>query len=628
MHYNFPNVSYSSCSINPRIYQLRDLQKHGTMRWSTRCQHGLLLAASLFFLYLWTTVDAEIYFDDCTTEADNPPSTKDGGRYMFNLCVKDEEFSGEKHPWTFRETQIKESSFDDCHFENGREAMNFTGSIWETVTIQNSYFRRTGQGKKKIEFRRASFRDVVFSNVEFEGSAEIWFREFEFNNVTFQNCFFRGKLVMLEGSMNNVKFENTTFGPEAGVLPSERRGEIIFTRVTIREAEFTDSMFASTLRVYGAQLADVNFNRTDFNKFYCVSKSKENPQASIWNDTAFDDLTFNGDVECKGSTWRGIFMKKINIYKGFDFSRTRILDMAWNRLTQRRAINDRDCHVFNLTEARIKREKLHNVRGVCRLELENAKMERINVKNISSKEAALRGTTFSDQEYVAGECCTRVCEKRGCICNITRPSGKCPSGSNKVRGDDDDACFPADSRLTLENGGLVRMEDVVAGHRVAVDQDIHSDVFFFGHKRPEVLSEYVRIDTSFSESSGGSPLRISPGHYMYVNGKMATARTVQVGDTLRLKDGSPTPVLSVKKETRRGLFAPTTLHGDLVVDGIVVSSYTDAVHPRLAHALLHPVRLAYRIGLKSITERFTMFHKKDWGFLPRTLRIPRGPMVL
>lgn len=506
--------------------------------------------------------------------------------------------------------------------------MNFTGATWANTMFSNSEFRVTGGGDPKIVFRQTSFTDVLFSNVVFDMSAQIYFREFEFNNVTFENCFFHGKLIMVDGSMSNVKFVNTTFAPKEGVLPKKER-EIIFTRVTVREAVFVDSYFASTFRVYGARLADVNFNRTDMNEFSCLSSRADNPEPSVWNDTVFDDLDFNGNVNCKGTTWRGLFMRKIVFWKKFDFARTDILDMAWDRITHKTVENDKICHTFNLSESRIRRKYLHNLRGLCDVQMENANFETISIKNVSSKTANLKGATFSNQEYVAGQCCTKVCEKRGCLCNVTKLSGRCPKGSSKVLArSSDSSCFPADARLTLENGGLVRMDEVLAGHRVAIDHESHSDVFFFGHKKPEAVSEFVRMDTAHSQKTGASPLRISPGHYLYVNGGLATARSVKVGDNVKLADGSSTPILAIRTEMRQGVFAPTTLHGDLVVDGILVSSYTDAIHPRLAHVLLHPLRLVYRAGLNKISSRFTMFHEQEWSALPRFLRIPRGPALI
>jgi hypothetical protein len=47
----------------------------------------------------------------------------------------------------------------------------------------------------------------------------------------------------------------------------------------------------------------------------------------------------------------------------------------------------------------------------------------------------------------------------------------------------------------------------------------------------------------------------------------------------------------VSTEWAEGLYNPHTMHGDIVVDGVHTSTYTDSVAPALAHALLWPVRM-------------------------------------
>ena len=76
--------------------------------------------------------------------------------------------------------------------------------------------------------------------------------------------------------------------------------------------------------------------------------------------------------------------------------------------------------------------------------------------------------------------------------------------------------------------------------------------------------------------------------------------------------------MTVVRDT--GLFNPHTMHGDIVVDGIVTSVYTTAVAPALvcrqgqqrqhghrlkqAHAALWPVRMLYSLGYDIINGAF------------------------
>jgi hypothetical protein len=136
------------------------------------------------------------------------------------------------------------------------------------------------------------------------------------------------------------------------------------------------------------------------------------------------------------------------------------------------------------------------------------------------------------------------------------------------------------------------MDALEVGDRVLVDRDEYSSVFMFTHKTGEGESEFVRLSTA-----SGRSITASPGHYIIVGGRgMVAAGDVRVGDELRLgASGAWTPVESAARVKSRGLFNPQTLIGTIVVDGIVASTYTTAVEPQLAHALLAPFRLAFRV---------------------------------
>jgi len=156
------------------------------------------------------------------------------------------------------------------------------------------------------------------------------------------------------------------------------------------------------------------------------------------------------------------------------------------------------------------------------------------------------------------------------------------------------ACFPAHATVQLVNGSSLRMDEISVGDKVLVNADKdYSDVFMFSHRMPAsaVTADFVKLQTET-----GHELMLTPNHYLYVNGNMAVASTVKVGDTLRSQDGSAVIVTHVTSATAAGLYNPNTLHGDLVVNGIVVSTYTSDVNPTLAHAALWPVRLAYTLG--------------------------------
>lgn len=168
-------------------------------------------------------------------------------------------------------------------------------------------------------------------------------------------------------------------------------------------------------------------------------------------------------------------------------------------------------------------------------------------------------------------------------------------GASPEESPDEPICFPADAEVELDDGSRKRMEEVQLGDRVKVAPGKFSDVFMFTHKLADVMAKFVDIATE-----SGAALSLTKGHYMYLNGVYAAAGTAKVGDKVQLADGSVDRVSSVEHSTRRGLFNPQTVHGDIMVNGIRSSTYTEAVEPRFAHAVLSPLRALYEgLGLST-----------------------------
>lgn len=89
-------------------------------------------------------------------------------------------------------------------------------------------------------------------------------------------------------------------------------------------------------------------------------------------------------------------------------------------------------------------------------------------------------------------------------------------------------------------------------------------------------------------------LTLSSGHYLYVNdGRLVQAGLVKVGDFLETADGTPAVITGKTVVHAIGLYNPHTLHGDILVNGFRTTTYTNALSPLLAHALLAPVRALY-----------------------------------
>ncbi|CAN8072463.1 unnamed protein product [Agarophyton chilense] len=159
--------------------------------------------------------------------------------------------------------------------------------------------------------------------------------------------------------------------------------------------------------------------------------------------------------------------------------------------------------------------------------------------------------------------------------------------------EDDAVCFPAHATVQLDDGSVKSMASVNIGDRVLVAPETYSPVFMFTHKLADVRHSFVHLHLS-----SGHQLSLTRGHYLYVNGHLSAASTVNNGDTLKLADASFAQVTRVSSVDATGLFNPQTVHGDIVVNGVLASTYTTAVKPNMAHAFLAPLRAAYsRLGM-------------------------------
>lgn len=156
----------------------------------------------------------------------------------------------------------------------------------------------------------------------------------------------------------------------------------------------------------------------------------------------------------------------------------------------------------------------------------------------------------------------------------------------------EEVCFPSTATVKLESGDVIPISEVEIGHKVQVGKDMYSPVFMFTHKMGSATNAFLKLTTA-----SGQKLSLTAGHFLYVNDDRVMAKDVRRGDRLHLGDGSSAVVERIEKVFGKGLYNPQTVHGDIVVDGIRASTYTVAVEPECAHALLSPLRALYKFLL-------------------------------
>lgn len=129
-----------------------------------------------------------------------------------------------------------------------------------------------------------------------------------------------------------------------------------------------------------------------------------------------------------------------------------------------------------------------------------------------------------------------------------------------------------------------------------------SEVFMFLDRDEEQRREFIRLETE-----GGYAITATPSHLIYTwstddnsvtNSKSTTAdfrfaEIIQVGDfVLANINGTlePRRVKKITQELHRGVYAPLTYDGTIVVDSIAASCYALVEKHSLAHMSFIPMR--------------------------------------
>jgi Hint module len=97
-------------------------------------------------------------------------------------------------------------------------------------------------------------------------------------------------------------------------------------------------------------------------------------------------------------------------------------------------------------------------------------------------------------------------------------------------------------------GATKRMDELEVGDRVRVGASEFSSVFMFTHKLNKVVNTFIQLHTA-----SGHSVSATPGHYLYINGELAPASSIKVGDVMTTADGEPTRVIQVSQVLGSGL---------------------------------------------------------------------------
>lgn len=170
-------------------------------------------------------------------------------------------------------------------------------------------------------------------------------------------------------------------------------------------------------------------------------------------------------------------------------------------------------------------------------------------------------------------------------------------------------CFTGDSTAQLANGETRLLSELRIGDQVlSMDNDgqlKYSEVFMFLDRDETQKREFIRIETE-----DGTSITATPSHLIYtwqnnentVTGNNVAdfrfAELIQTGDfVLTNVNGTlePRRVKQITIELHRGVYAPLTYDGTIVVNSIAASCYALVEKHSLAHIGFIPMRSLHRI---------------------------------
>ncbi|XP_015749215.1 PREDICTED: uncharacterized protein LOC107328988 [Acropora digitifera] len=165
-------------------------------------------------------------------------------------------------------------------------------------------------------------------------------------------------------------------------------------------------------------------------------------------------------------------------------------------------------------------------------------------------------------------------------------------------------CYPASATFVDVAGRRRQMESLLLGEEVQVitNKGVTSKpVITFIHRQPDLFQEFLQITTLRYKKI----LKITEDHLIFVekNGKEAAipARDIKIGDMVYVKVGGQEmlekdAVQCVSIVFERGVYAPVTLSGTILVNDVYTSCYFDVLSHVWFHRAMGAARAVYHLS--------------------------------
>ena len=182
-------------------------------------------------------------------------------------------------------------------------------------------------------------------------------------------------------------------------------------------------------------------------------------------------------------------------------------------------------------------------------------------------------------------------------------------------------CFPENAKVLLENGHSKGMADLRIGDRIqTVDSNgeiVYSPVILFLDRSIDVIEQFISLKLASDQevrltadhliyrlktqnilkigTDRVQTLKLSNATNFWSQSETIPAKKLQTGDFLlqrNVENGRLqwSTIISIRKISDRGAYAPLTAQGTVLVDGVVASCYAETRYETVAHIAFAPIR--------------------------------------
>ena len=162
-------------------------------------------------------------------------------------------------------------------------------------------------------------------------------------------------------------------------------------------------------------------------------------------------------------------------------------------------------------------------------------------------------------------------------------------------------CFPGSAIFVDKHGRRRQMASLQTGEEVQVikNNKVRTEaVITFIHRKPDVLEEFIKITTMKRDT-----LKITEDHLLFVEktGQPTAipARDVKVGDTVYVKGKhgvEKDAVQGISTVYEKGVYAPVTLSGTILVNDVHTSCYFDVLSHEWSHRAMGVARAVHYVS--------------------------------